>query len=171
MTAFPSPRRTDYGFGNPYMCFATFIPFPDPPMAIRDAVEQATTSPRLRISFSRYTYESIAAGEAAESGWLDEQGIVFEPDVLDIQDGLTAVDLAARYLADRLVEPSVSQGWVPGMWYTQHRAEEDFTTGEYVDYHYHPAGFTDEEQALLAEQVRRLIQQRLQPARSALRMA
>lgn len=127
--------------------------------------DEPTRNRRIKIAFERYTPESIEKGDAAERGWIDEEGISMEPDEFDIGDGLTAVELAAQFLHDRGVEPSSSHGWHPGLWYTDRDAEQDPHTGEYTLQSYHPAGFTDEEQAQLVERVRELNREQIQKMR------
>src|SRR5690554_3419045 len=101
-------------------------PNPITAMSIRNAAEKLSpdeTERRLRISYEKFTPESLDSGGPAEKGWEDERGLSMEPDRIDKEEGLTAVDLAARYLHERLVEPSSSSGWNPGLWYTQYKAE------------------------------------------------
>jgi hypothetical protein len=126
-------------------------------MTIRNAAESLKLEERrLRVSFERFTHDSVEAGDAEERGWIDEEGISFEPDEFDVEDGLDAVTLAARFLHEKGVEPSTSHGWSPGMWYTQYKAEEDIRTGEYENHSFHPAGFSDGEAMELAAAVHRM---------------
>lgn len=115
-------------------------------------------TPRLRVSYARYTPESLEHGEAEERGWIDEEGVLMEPDEFDIEDGLTATDLAASYLYEiGATEPS-SSVWHPGLWYTAHKAEEDYRGGSYEDHSYHPVGFSEDQEREIFEKLQQMIQ-------------
>lgn len=100
---------------------------------------------RIRISFETVTPESAEQGDAAERGWIDEEGESMDPDADDRAEGLTAVDKAADFLDDQGVSPSASH-FHPGLWYTTTDPDTDLRTGETEYRSYHLVGFTTEEQ-------------------------
>lgn len=75
-----------------------------------------------------------------------------EPDKWDIEDGKSAVDIAAEYLVDESItqtstSPVPATGSLQGLWFS-------YVDGSYISNHYsgertevsaHPEGFTDEE--------------------------
>jgi hypothetical protein len=94
---------------------------------------------RFRETFEIVTHESAENGEAAENGFIEEYGHSVEPDEYDIADGLSAVDLAARFLADRGATEFC------GRWWTRPDADIDYRTGEHETRSFHPVDFSDEE--------------------------
>src|SRR5690606_21898217 len=137
------------------------------PMTTHDirAADQRTRNRRLKIAFERCTPEAIEEGGAAERGWIGEEGISMDPDEFDLEEGPAAVVWAAQCPHAAGAEPSASHGWHQGLWYTDRDAEQDPHTGEYTLQSYHPAGFTDEEQAQLVERVRELNREQIQKMR------
>lgn len=75
-----------------------------------------------------------------------------EPDGFDTSEGISAVDLAADYLAgESLTAPSTSPvpatGSLQGLWffYVDGSYISDYYTGERTEASAHPEGFSDEE--------------------------
>jgi len=62
---------------------------------------EATPIHKIRSAYDKRDEESVEHGDAFERGWLDEEGESMEPDEWDLEDGLTAVDLAVKYLKDK----------------------------------------------------------------------
>jgi hypothetical protein len=93
------------------------------------------------VSYSVVTPESAENGDTEDNGYDDYHDC--EPDELDAQDGLTAVDLAITYLKDKGATSSY------GSWYSA-EPDQDFRTGNETTYDYHPTNFTPaEEEAIL----------------------
>lgn len=98
--------------------------------------------PRIRITFETVTPESAEEGDFAETGWVDEEGVVMEDNV---------VDDAVEFLRSAgCLEPS-SSPFQPGAWYTQADADVNYTTGEHYRESFHLVNFTaEQEQAIYA---------------------
>lgn len=74
--------------------------------------------PRILVSFTTYTPESIEEGDSADSGWVDEDGVDMTPDEYDRSSGITAVDKAVKLLKyDGAGQPSSSH-FHRGVWYS-----------------------------------------------------
>jgi hypothetical protein len=100
------------------------------------------------ITFSSTTPESAEDGECSDNGFSGYDSC--EPDELfDALDGLSAVDIAVRYLRDKgATEPSSSSFHV-GVWYSTSFQTEDYRTGEETQSSYHPKHFTVAEEAAI----------------------
>lgn len=92
----------------------------------------------IRTSFDIVTEESAAEGDAAEHGWLDEEGTEFT-----VEEAIEKLEFC---------EPSASQ-FHPGVWYTQKEGDTDYQTGEVTTESYHLVGFTEAEQREIFEAV------------------
>jgi hypothetical protein len=98
---------------------------------------------KIRVSYEIITPESAEHGDADERGWEDEDGASTEPDEYDQQDGLTAVDIAVRFLREcGPLEPSSSQ-FHSGIWYTNHGESDN---GTVTNKSYFLTNFTHEEE-------------------------
>lgn len=106
---------------------------------------------RIRISYEIVTPESAADGDAAERGWIDEEGREITPDQCDIddQDGderAAVVTLAVREIG-LTVEPSDWPTVHPGhTWYTDIDGDQDYSTGAVTRQSYHLEGFSEAEE-------------------------
>jgi len=107
---------------------------------------------RIRISYSLYTEDSIEAGDAADHGWEDEEGVEMDPDEWDIEDGITAAQKATKFLNEKgAIHPSSSQ-FHPGIWYNS--SSNDWNNdNELIEYSYHLSGFTPEEEQEIFNEV------------------
>ena len=105
----------------------------------------------IRTAYSVVTRESAEVGDFADTGWKDEEGETMEPDALDLEDDLTAVDLAVRFLKDKGVTEASSSRVHAGVWYSAF--EDDYRTGDSTESTYHLDDFTPEEQAAIYAQV------------------
>lgn len=95
---------------------------------------------RIRTSYEVITEESAAEGDAAERGWVDEDGEVL------------GVNAAIEWLRSKgPLEPS-SSGFHKGIWYSG-PSEQDMYTGDYRQEAYHLAGFTEDQQRRVYEGV------------------
>ncbi len=95
---------------------------------------------RIKISYSVITPESAENGEAAESGWEDEEGVSMEPDEYDLAAGITAVDLAVEYLFANMASNQSSSIFSLGAWYTS--TDEDYSTGWTTEKNFHLEDFS-----------------------------
>ncbi len=100
----------------------------------------------IRTTFELITPESAELGDAAERGWIDEEGQDMTPDSYD-EEGTTAVDKAVTFLRYHHSYPSASKFHV-GVWYTC-QYDEDYSTGETEYRSFHLVGFTPEEEELI----------------------
>lgn len=95
---------------------------------------------RIRTTFEVVTEESAAEGDAAERGWVDEEGEVL------------GVEAAIRWLRDKgPLEPSSSQ-FHKGIWYSSEPVPT-LENGEWYQEAYHLAGFTEAQQRRIYEGV------------------
>lgn len=103
-------------------------------------------SKRIAITFETITPESAEQGDAADRGWIDEDGVEMTPDEYDREEGITAVDKAVKFLKyEGASEPSSSH-FYEGVWYTAYETDTDYSTGETTNKSYHLKGFTKAEQ-------------------------
>ena len=103
----------------------------------------------IRITFATITPESAEQGDAADRGWVDENGFDAELDDIDRLDtDVTVVDKAIDYIeAERFagsLEPSDSECCPGHTWYTSYGDQE--TSGNYTNHSFHLDGFTDAEE-------------------------
>lgn len=103
----------------------------------------------IRISYEVITPESAELGEVAESGWIDEEGVVIEPDADDIagagSEFLAVVNAAVGVIGHKQ-QPS-SCPFAPGFtWYSETTGDEDYMTGAVTYKSWHLSGFTPEEE-------------------------
>lgn len=103
------------------------------------------SKPVIRESFTLYTPESVEAGDAAEHGWVDEEGVDMTPDKYDVEEGVTAVDKAVKHLRSEGASEPSSSSFHPGIWYASMH-DADMRTGEQEEHHFHLDGFSPEEQ-------------------------
>ena len=70
-----------------------------------------------------------------------------DPDEMDIEDGLTAVDLAVKFLRKNTGGGGLewSGGTSPHGWWTSYKYDVNYETGSEESRGYHPYGFTPEE--------------------------
>lgn len=94
---------------------------------------------RIAISYEVVTEESAAEGDVAERGWENEFGESMEPDEVDIEEGLTAIDLAAKWLFEHYAE------WVGHIDWYQGPEEQNLQDGSWRTESFHLRNFTDAE--------------------------
>lgn len=95
---------------------------------------------RIRTAYQIVTEESASQGDFAEQGWGDEDGVLFEENYGDPDDG--AVPSAIRWLQSKgSLEPSCTV-FHRGIWYSQADADIDMYSGEHRTESYHLSGFT-----------------------------
>jgi hypothetical protein len=81
--------------------------------------------------------------EAGDPVVENQEEIDCTPDEIDAGEGLTAVDLAAKYIVENSsgnLEPSQAPGWGQGTWYSSY--EDDMRTGDILETSFHLEGFT-----------------------------
>lgn len=85
---------------------------------------------RVKSSYEIITQESVAEGDAAERGWLNEEGELFG-----------SADEVARHLRDKgVIEPS-SSCFHKGVWYNT-ESQQNMHTGAYESESYFIHGAT-----------------------------
>lgn len=108
--------------------------------------ETNETCRRIRITYDIVTEESAQQGDFAETGWIDEEGVVVSPDEYDLDESdgdevAAVVRLAKKVILQRGgVEPSSSL-FHPGVWYTQIDCEPNEER-----YSFHLKDFSPEEE-------------------------
>jgi hypothetical protein len=116
--------------------------------------------PTIRTSFTTITWGDSGDSDdyEEEHGWIDEEGVEFEPDENDIEDGMTEsesiVAQAIKFLEDEGAAHASSSHFHPGVWYTT-ESEQDFRTGENEERSFHLDGFSNEEQAEIFKAITR----------------
>lgn len=84
-----------------------------------------------------YTEEIVEDDETyPQEDYQDGGEEEFEPDEYDLEDGITAVDLAVEYLYDQGACNASCSYWWSGLWYST-SPERDYQTGEWAQSHYH----------------------------------
>jgi hypothetical protein len=98
----------------------------------------------FKATYTVTSEASAEAGDYADSGTIESKDITCDPDEYDIEEGLTAVDIAVLELKkDGAIYPCNST-FHPRTWYTT-EGNTDYRTGDETRYSYHPYGFTDDE--------------------------
>lgn len=115
---------------------------------------------RIRISYERTTPESAERGDVSDTGWLDEKGKSMEPDAFDREDGLTATDLAARFLYDKGACEASASMFYPGIWYSGNYHVVDYRTGEEEQLNFHLVNFEADEQHEVYDKLQTLLKRR-----------
>jgi hypothetical protein len=109
-------------------------------------------SARILISYSVVTPESAEHGEAAEQGWINEEGVYCEPDPFERGEGQTRVDVALRYIP--VFCEASSSHFHKGVWYTESDGDTDYRTGAVTTRAFHLVGFTEQEEREIFERIR-----------------
>lgn len=116
--------------------------------------------PHIKISYTRIVWvdPEDPDGYEDEHGWIDEEGVEFEPDEYDLEEGMTPsesiVEQAAAFLKDNYaVNPSSAPGFHIGIWYSSDFEVTDYGTGEEEERSYHLYGFTPEEEEAIWREV------------------
>jgi hypothetical protein len=109
-----------------------------------------------QLTIYRTTFTDTYDGELVDPDTTEEV-VSCEPDELDREDGLTAVDMAVTYLSDEsITSPSQSSipavGYLGSLWwqYVDGSYISNEYTGERTEVTAHPAGFTDDELRAIA---------------------
>lgn len=118
-----------------------------PPTFVDGLLEASLAQPgrRIRIAYEVYTEESVADGDAAERGWENEEGVLFENDEFN-----TAAEDAARFLKD--AGASVMDGYYQLAFETRDD-DVDLRTGDRTRKSFSLVGFTPEEEDYIKAKV------------------
>jgi hypothetical protein len=114
----------------------------------------AELEPRITTAYERWTPEDVEAGDTDDRGWVDEDGVSMEPDEYDLEEGLTPVDLAVKFLQSEYVVSASSYPWSKGTWYES--SDEDPYSGEREYKHYFLEDFTPAEEREVYAELKRL---------------
>jgi len=121
----------------------------------RKRKSRRSRDPRITTAYERWTHEDVEAGDTDDRGWIDEEGSSMAPDEYDIEEGLTPVDLAVKFLRyEGVSEASNYPRWQPGTWYES--SYEDPYSGEREYKHYFLEDFTPAEEREVYEELKRL---------------
>lgn len=105
----------------------------------------AESEPLIRITYETVKPSDVEGEDAeVEHGWEDEEGVSMLPDEFDLEEGLTPVDLAFKFLKNNYANEFSSSSMDPGGWYSA-AEEADYRTGEQTTRSFHLAGFTPEQ--------------------------
>jgi len=113
---------------------------------------QLGTDRGFLVTFNTYTEESVEAGDSEDGGYSDYESM--EPDELDSEDGITAVDKACRYLTRGHSVEASSSHFHPGVWYSDCDNDTYYRTGEQIQHSYHPTNFSEDEQRAIFDAVK-----------------
>ncbi|KKL10221.1 hypothetical protein LCGC14_2558010 [marine sediment metagenome] len=117
--------------------------------------------PHIRISYTSITPGDPEDPDSYEEdhGWIDEEGIEFEPDENDLEDGMTPsesiVDQTVQFLKDEGAMSPSSTAFHIGVWYSTEFQVTDYGTGEEEERSFHLKSFSPEEEAAIYKEVTR----------------
>jgi hypothetical protein len=115
--------------------------------------------PHILISFTRITRGDSEDSDdyEEEHGWIDEEGVEFEPDESDVEDGMSEsesiVEQAVKFLQKEGASNPSSSGFHPGVWYSTEYETTDYGTGEEEERSFHLKNFEKEEEAEIFKQM------------------
>ena len=109
---------------------------------------------RIATTYQTVTPESAEQGDYADQGWEDEEGESMLPDEYEIEDGVTAVDKAVRFLLDKGGNEPSSSHFNTGVWYSTPDPDRNYRTGEEKYYSFHLKGFSPEEEAEIFNRIK-----------------
>lgn len=102
--------------------------------------------PRILVSFRKTIPQGEDEYPEEESGWIDETGHSCVPDEYDRDEGLTAVDLAVKFMKKEGAGEASSSHFHKGIWYSTYPSQwthDHFTTGTDESHDFHLKGFTE----------------------------
>lgn len=132
---------------------------PEEEEALEENADEDTV-PSIRTSFTRITRGDSDDSDdyEEEHGWIDEEGVEFEPDEDDLENGMSEsesiVAQAIKFLEDEGAVHASSSHFHSGVWYTT-ESEQDFRTGADEERSFHLDGFSTEEQAEIFKAITR----------------
>jgi hypothetical protein len=111
----------------------------------------------IRISYEVITPESADIGEIDDSGWIDEDGVVIDPEVDPRIEDASYKEWAVLNAAVGVIgchRQASCYPFVPGFtWYTETAGDEDYATGAVTYKSWHLSGFTPEEEQAIYNEV------------------
>ncbi len=119
------------------------------------------TTPHIRISFTRIVWvdPEDPDGYEDEHGWIDEEGVEFEPDEFDIEEGMTPsesiVRQAVEFLQNEGATNASSSHFHIGVWYSTEFSVTDYGTGEEEERSFHLKDFSPEEEEEIFKEIAR----------------
>lgn len=125
--------------------------------AILEEEESPEMAPKANSHLIRTTYdivtpESAENGEAAEQGWIDEEGISMEPDEFDLDEGISVVDKTVQFLKKNGATEFSGNRFSP--WFTNHEYNHDYKSGAEESRSFHLVGYSDDELSEIVAQVK-----------------
>lgn len=94
-----------------------------------------------------------------EHGWIDEEGVLIEPDDYDLEEGMTPeesiIEQAVRFITQEGAIEASSTFFHRGIWYSTEFSVVDYGTGEEEERSFHLHGFTLDEERAIYEELRR----------------
>ena len=111
--------------------------------------------PLIRISFTRITRGDSEDSDdyEEEHGWIDEDGVEFEPDDDDEDPSDSIVRQAVDFLKKEGATNPSSSGFHSGIWYSTEYETTDYGTGEEEERSFHLKNFEKEEEAEIFKQM------------------
>lgn len=111
----------------------------------------------IRISYEVITPESADIGEIDDSGWIDEDGVVIDPEVDPRIEDASYKEWAVLNAAVGVIgyhRQASCYPFAPGFtWYTETAGDEDYATGAVTYKSWHLSGFTPEEEQAIYNEV------------------
>jgi hypothetical protein len=108
---------------------------------------------RIRIAYTQFTPESLENGESSDNGWLNEEGVVMDPDAWDIEDGISAVDKTVNFLKGNNVSQASSSHFHTGVWYTSECQCIDYRTGTDEEKSFFLDNYSEDEEKEIFKQI------------------
>jgi hypothetical protein len=107
--------------------------------------QDGAAGPRIAITYEIVTPESAEHGDAEERGWVDEEGVLIEPDV---DNDETLVDAAVKFIKNEGAMYASATFFHPGVWYST-EGDTDYRTGAEETRSFHLRGFSEADQAAI----------------------
>ncbi len=112
---------------------------------------------RIRISYQVVTEESAENGDYADSGWIDEEGVLVEVDDCDVDDAgsecAAIVEAAVRIIGNGCEASDYPAVCVGHTWYTETDGDKDYSDGSETTKSFHLDGFTEEEERAIYSEI------------------
>jgi hypothetical protein len=141
------PPDPDYGGEKTAKLKRTKIAQPMPPPELSaEPIPTQGQGIKVRKIVSRYEiYEENDQSFAGDPVIEDDEELDFSPDEYDLEEGLSAAKLAAKYIVQNSgsIEPSSSQ-FHQGVWYSS--TESDMHTGDQIETSFHVKNATPEQE-------------------------
>ncbi|MCK9417360.1 hypothetical protein M0Q97_12015 [Candidatus Dojkabacteria bacterium] len=99
----------------------------------------------ITTSYRKIIPDENYIGFEEENGWEDEEGESMLPDEYDIEEGITTIDNAYKFLKKNYAIEASSSHFNKGIWYSTDE-EDEFVSSEETRYSFHLNGFTEQEE-------------------------